>query len=197
MQIVIDIPKENYQNLKVKDKFDDMCLNYYEKLIVRGIPLPKGHGRIIDESKITKTYWETVDLDAPTSPVLIHKNRDTIFKGSNAPTIIEADKVESEDRRMKDTYSMPPLGLFGKRCRIKHVSNMKEGFVYRIVNDGIRSNVWKELPLGRIPNENVMHNHSEDILIVVCDTLIDEDSKLERVRLKDVEIMNEIQGSEV
>ena len=97
---------------------------------------------------------------------------------------------------MKDTYNMPPLGLFGKRCRIKHVSNMKEGFVYRIVNDGIRSNVWKELPFGRIPHENVRHNYSEDILIVVCDTLIDDNSKLERVRLKDVEIMNESQESE-
>jgi hypothetical protein len=95
---------------------------------------------------------------------------------------------------MSDTYNMPPLGLFGKRCRIKHVSNMKEGFVYRIVNDGIFSNTWKELPLGRVFNENVIHTHSEEILIVVCDTLIDEHSELERVRLKDVEIMNEPQG---
>lgn len=97
---------------------------------------------------------------------------------------------------MRDTYNMPPLGLFGKRCRIKHVFNMKEGFVYRIVNDGIVSNVWKELPFGRIPHENVSHSYSEEILIVVCDTLIDDDSKLERVRLKDVEIMNEPQESE-
>ena len=97
---------------------------------------------------------------------------------------------------MSDTYNMPPLGLFGKRCRIKHVSNMKEGFVYRIVNDGIFSNVWKELPFGRVDNENVIHTHSEEILIVVCDTLIDEHSELERVRLKDVEIMNEPQESE-
>lgn len=95
---------------------------------------------------------------------------------------------------MSENYNMSPLGLFGKRCRIKHVSNMKEGFVYRIVQDGILSNVWKELPFGRIPHENVVHNHSEEILIVVCDTLIDDDSKLERVRLKDVEIMDEMQN---
>lgn len=89
-------------------------------------------------------------------------------------------------------YNMPPLGLFGKRCRIQHVSNMKEGFVYRIVNSGIRSNVWKELPLGRYGNKNVNHGqHSEEILIVVCDTLIDDTSELERVALKDVEIMEE------
>ena len=98
---------------------------------------------------------------------------------------------------MRDTYNMSPLGLFGKRCRIKHVLNMKEGFVYRIVNDGIFSNVWKELPFGRIPHENVSHSYGEEILIVVCDTLIDDYSKLERVRLKDVEIMDELQESEV
>ncbi len=46
---------------------------------------------------------------------------------------------------------------------------------------------------GRIPHENIRHNYSEEILIVVCDTLIDDESKLERVRLKDVEIMNESQ----
>lgn len=92
---------------------------------------------------------------------------------------------------MSSTYNMPYIGLFGKRCRIKHVSNMKEGFVYRIVNSGIRSNCWKELPLGRAKSENVTHDYFEEIVIVVCDTLIDENSKLERVALKDIEIMQE------
>lgn len=92
---------------------------------------------------------------------------------------------------MSSTYNMPDIGLFGKRCRIKHVSNMKEGFVYRIVNSGIRSNCWKELPLGRAKSENVTHDYFEEIVIVVCDTLIDENSKLERVALKDIEIMQE------
>ena len=92
---------------------------------------------------------------------------------------------------MNSTYNMPDIGLFGKRCRIKHVSNMKEGFVYRIVNSGIRSNCWKELPLGRAKSENVTHDYSEEIVIVVCDTLINENSELERVALKDIEIMQE------
>lgn len=92
---------------------------------------------------------------------------------------------------MSESYNMPPTGLFGKRCRIQHVCNMKDGFVYRIVESGIRSNVWKELPFGRAYNENVTHKDMEHILIVVCDTLIDDTSKLERVRLKDVKIMDE------
>ena len=91
-------------------------------------------------------------------------------------------------------YNMPLLGLFGKRCRIPHVLDKDNGFVYRIVSSGMRSNTWKEPPLGRYYNDydkNVQHDHMEDILIVVCDTLIDEKSRLERVALKDVLIMDE------
>lgn len=86
-------------------------------------------------------------------------------------------------------YNMPPIDLFGKRCRIKHVLDLERGFVYRIVNSGVRSNCWKELPLGRYGNEAILHDHMEDIVYVVCDTLIDEYSEIERVALKDIEIM--------
>jgi len=89
---------------------------------------------------------------------------------------------------------MPPIDLFGKRCRIKHVSDLERGFVYRIVNSGVRSNCWKELPLGRYGNEPIHHDTMEDIVYVVCDTLIDEMSKIERVALKDIEI---IQGETI
>jgi len=91
-------------------------------------------------------------------------------------------------------YNMPPIDLFGKRCRIKHVSDLERGFVYRIVNSGVRSNCWKELPLGRYGNELIHHDTMEDIVYVVCDTLIDEMSKIERVALKDIEI---IQGETI
>lgn len=91
-------------------------------------------------------------------------------------------------------YNMPPIDLFGKRCRIKHVSDLERGFVYRIVNSGVRSNCWKELPLGRYGNEPIQHDTMEDIVYVVCDTLIDEMSKIERVALKDIEI---IQGETI
>ena len=40
MKVMIDIPKEDYQNLKAKDEFNDMFLNYYEKLIIHGTPIP-------------------------------------------------------------------------------------------------------------------------------------------------------------
>lgn len=91
-------------------------------------------------------------------------------------------------------YNMPPIDLFGKRCRIKHVSDLERGFVYRIVNSGVRSNCWRELPLGRYGNEAIRHDTMEDVVYVVCDTLIDEHSKIERVALKDIEI---IQGETI
>ena len=89
-------------------------------------------------------------------------------------------------------YNMPPKGLFGKRCKILHGYN-NEPFVYRIVNSGIKSNCWSEPPLT-YQSEKIPINHGkqmEEVLIVVCDTLIDETSKLIRVALKDVEIMEE------
>lgn len=91
----------------------------------------------------------------------------------------------------EDRYNMPPKGLFGKRCRIKHCSNLKRGFVYRIVNDGVRSNAWRELPLGRFGKEPVLHDTFEEVVFVVCDTLIDESSKIEKVALKDIEIIEQ------
>lgn len=91
-------------------------------------------------------------------------------------------------------YNMPPIDLFGKRCRIKHVLDLERGFVYRIVNSGVRSNCWKELPLGRYGDEAILHDTMEDVVFVVCDTLIDELSKIECVALKDIEI---IQGETI
>lgn len=83
MQIVVNISEEDYEGLKKKDEFNDMYLNYYEKLIVHGTPLPKGHGAIKDVSQIEipmcedRSYerWVQVAINA-------------------APTIIEADRSE-------------------------------------------------------------------------------------------------------
>ena len=54
MKIVIDISEEDYKGLQRKAKFNDMCLLYYEKLIVCGTPLPKGHGRLGDLDELYK-----------------------------------------------------------------------------------------------------------------------------------------------
>lgn len=86
-------------------------------------------------------------------------------------------------------YNMPPLGLFGKRCKIP-TGIYGEPFVYRIVNDGINSNGWCGVPL-MCGSKPTLHNDHEEILIVVSDTLTNDDSRLIRVAKKDVEIMDE------
>lgn len=93
---------------------------------------------------------------------------------------------------MTDTpYNMPPLGLFGKRCRIL-TGYDKRPFVYRIVNSELRSNTWCEPPITYQSEKNpVRHDYSVNVLIVVLDTLISENSRLIRVALKDVELMDE------
>jgi hypothetical protein len=51
MQVVINISEKDYQTLKKKEEFDAMYLNYYEKLIVYGTPLPRGYGDLITKEQ--------------------------------------------------------------------------------------------------------------------------------------------------
>lgn len=55
-------------------------IDIFLKAFNNSISLPKGHGKIIDENKITKCGWNFIDHHAKT----------------DAPTIIEAD-TESEE----------------------------------------------------------------------------------------------------
>lgn len=84
MQIVIEMSEEDYKGLQRKDKFDDMCLGYCEKLIVHGTPLPKGHGRLIDADALGEKLNRYTE--APYQYAL------AVF--NEAPTIIKADKEE-------------------------------------------------------------------------------------------------------
>lgn len=77
MQIVIDIPEEVYKC--VMD--GTYCGTLYEELKT-GTPLPKGHGRLIDADALYDQF-EYADYDF----------EETL---EYAPTILEADKAESE-----------------------------------------------------------------------------------------------------
>ena len=92
MKLVINIPEE------IKNKIDNATENNYVSYmrwfetilycaIKNGTPLPKKHGRIIDESKITKC--QQIGL-------IIEDNNITRCLMTDAPTIIETDK-ESEE----------------------------------------------------------------------------------------------------
>lgn len=90
---------------------------------------------------------------------------------------------------MSEDYKMPPLGLFDKRCIIPTGYSARP-FVYRILNSGVMSNSWCEVPLTvQSKRDTKWHKDTEEIIFVVLDTLIDERSQIIRVALKDVEIM--------
>lgn len=79
MQIVIEIPDEDYKQIQDIDVFDGLTSRAYSA-IRNGTPLPKGHGRLIDAEKLSynaETCIETTDA--------------FIDLINEVPTIIEAD----------------------------------------------------------------------------------------------------------
>lgn len=89
MQIVIDIPKEMMSYIN-KNEFNAISEAFYGSMamlaIKNGTPLPKGHGRLIDADALGEELHRYTE--APYQYAL------KVF--NDAPTIIEADKVESE-----------------------------------------------------------------------------------------------------
>ena len=94
MQIVIDIPEVFYEALRKTDEIisgqrsGKTLMSVIYNAVAQGTPLPKGHGRLIDEKDVIKIYdnddrvwWENVIDDIK----------------EFVPTIIEADKPESEE----------------------------------------------------------------------------------------------------
>lgn len=59
IELVVKIPKEDYERLKVYEKapFHSLTSRVYEA-IANGTPLPKGHGRIGDLDKLIKAMKE-------------------------------------------------------------------------------------------------------------------------------------------
>lgn len=86
MKIVIDIPEENYEQIKRFTGATDyrITIGLYEA-VQNGTPIPKGHGRIVDMDKALEVIanewgYEGIEDD------MKHK----------VPTIIEADSEVGE-----------------------------------------------------------------------------------------------------
>jgi hypothetical protein len=81
MKLIIDIPEEEYNTLQSASyySFDKYAAYLAMK---NGTPLPKGHGRLIDADFRVSSDDRTIDSVC----------------GYMAPTIIEADVAESEDK---------------------------------------------------------------------------------------------------
>ena len=95
MQIVIDIPEEEYQTYinhteAILDKSIPLVHQDLLKAVINGTPLPEHHGRIIDESQIKH-------IDCHTEQEL-YGTKIRYVKTTDAPTIIEAD-TEGRDKK--------------------------------------------------------------------------------------------------
>lgn len=78
--------------------------------------------------------------------------------------------------------------LFGRYCYIDTPWIAGERTRYRILGSGVRSNAWCEVPVtGR--TELVCHDNQEEVVFVVLDTLVSDDSIIRRFALKDVEVI--------
>lgn len=92
MKIVIDMPEREYERLQRDAGWTN--LEIYRELIKNGMPLPKGHGRLIDADALKhiigqfSLVWEYGQGVSDCWDALLA-----------APTIIEADKEAQYENR--------------------------------------------------------------------------------------------------
>ena len=84
MEIVIDIPKTQYEYLTKIAIAGKEPLGYFERVIMRGIPLPEHHGRLIDADALQTE----MDKDVRKAMSFVDL-KDFVWL---APTIIETDR---------------------------------------------------------------------------------------------------------
>lgn len=88
MQLVIDIPEEDYIRLRDEGMFGNVTT--FKRAVREGTPLPKGHGRLIDADKLEP---RDISPEAWYSPMWGFELVDI----EDAPTIIEADRAERSE----------------------------------------------------------------------------------------------------
>ena len=88
MQIMIEIPDIDYYNM-----INDGCIYNYEirKALENSIPLPKGHGRLIDADALSESF-ELSDFSGDEYDCIDN----ACYIVGCAPTIIEAE-VDTDD----------------------------------------------------------------------------------------------------
>ena len=86
IELVIKIPEETYDFCKkIAWRYRPLSIEY---IIAHGIPLPKGHGRLIDADEI---QFENADFDTYGDYCIAFDAID------QSDTIIEADKTERSE----------------------------------------------------------------------------------------------------
>ena len=98
IELVIKIPEEIYHKtiagIYEGEENDSLIIDTFTYAIANGTPLPKGHGRLIEQptdADIAETIGGQNDFAE-----CIRDSVKAVF--DNAQTIIEEDKAESEDK---------------------------------------------------------------------------------------------------
>ena len=89
IELVINITEHEWEYLNKLVKNGDQ-LGHYERLLVNGMPLPKGHGRLIDADAIE---YDKESLETDSSQVFLVVDKDSI---DLMPTIVEAEYLDSK-----------------------------------------------------------------------------------------------------
>jgi len=99
MKMVIDIDEDTYKYMQSRCQYQnkgDKGLSKFEKVgvaIKNGIPLPKGHGKIIDYGYVVDAIDDWVNAEEYRYTNATDYLRKRV---ANTPTIIEADKEVQE-----------------------------------------------------------------------------------------------------
>lgn len=76
-EVVIRINEETYNDLRYQKQYNPRFLSHYERMILDGILLPKGHGRLIDADKLLDanidTFSQQTELKIKFAPTIIDK----------------------------------------------------------------------------------------------------------------------------
>ena len=103
MKLIIDIPEAEYEDIKYFGTIVDESRDYIASSILNGTPLPKGHGRLKDENEIVKAIEDRVEFLRKNDAIFMRLRKDIDILGCipkircEVPTIIEADRAESEE----------------------------------------------------------------------------------------------------
>lgn len=95
MKIIIDIDDDMYKAVINNDAYvlGDVDWILLENAIANSIPLPRGHGRVIDYGYVVDAIDDWINAEEYNYTNATDYLRNRI---RNVPTIIEADKAESE-----------------------------------------------------------------------------------------------------
>ena len=93
MKIIVDIPEDRYETLKMLSETRTFYLDFYQRLIVNGTPLPKGHGEIVDIRPLMRGLYEEMCMGEVTYTT------SEVYKmlEEECQVIIEADKEGADE----------------------------------------------------------------------------------------------------